>query len=135
MAYPNYPNYPNFNSYPYQTSYPNNYSIPGAQQPQQNVYAFVNGVEGAKSYQVQPNQTVLLMDSEQPVCYMKTANALGQGVLRYFKLSEVTEADLRANASTINQSVALDKNEEFVSLKKQVEELTSRISKLEPKGE
>jgi len=67
-----------------------------ASRQSQNVYAFVNGLEGAKSYQVPANQTVLLMDSEQPVCYMKTANALGQGTLRYFKLTEVKEEDVRA---------------------------------------
>lgn len=73
------------------------------QQPQprqaQNVYAFVNGLEGAKSYQVPANQTVLLMDSEQPVCYMKTANALGQGTLRYFKLTEVSEDECRTKVA------------------------------------
>ena len=91
MPYDNFGNYVPFNPYPQQPAY--------ASKPAQNVYAFVNGLEGAKSYIVPANQTVLLMDSEQPVCYMKTANALGQGTLRYFKLTEVTENDIRAQAN------------------------------------
>lgn len=65
------------------------------QQPQMNQYAFVNGIEGAKSFQLQPNQSILLMDSDSPVCYMKSANNVGQSTLRYFKLKEVSENDLR----------------------------------------
>ena len=96
----------------------------GYQPRQQNVYVFVNGLEGAKSYIVPANQTVLLMDSEQPVCYMKTANALGQGTLRYFKLTEVEEKDIRQPQSTDTVTKA------------DIEALVKRIEALEkPKGE
>ena len=116
--------YDQFGNYtPYQQ--PNYTSRPI--QPQ-NVYAFVNGLEGAKSYIVPANQTVLLMDSEQPVCYMKTANALGQGSLRYFKLTEVSEADVRTPITPNGSKSAYVTKEEFESLVK-------RIEKLEPKGE
>lgn len=60
-----------------------------------NTYFFVNGIEGAKSFVVQPNQSVLLMDSDAPICYMKQSNGLGQGSLRYFKLVEVKEEDIK----------------------------------------
>ena len=69
-------------------------SYPSFTQPRTNVYAFVNGIEGAKSYQMMPNQTVLLMDSDNPICYMKTSNSIGQSTLRFFKLLETTEQDL-----------------------------------------
>lgn len=99
-------------------------------QIQQNVYAFVNGLEGAKSYQVPANQTVLLMDSEQPVCYMKSANALGQGTLRYFRLTEVTENDIRGMSAPKPQP-----NADYVT-KADFESIIKRIEKLEaPKGE
>ena len=109
---PNYP-YGGFNPY-------------GNYQPRQtNTYAFVNGVEGAKSFIVQPNQTVLLMDSEQPVCYMKQANGLGQGSLRYFKLVEVSENDVRSAASGKTAE-----NVEFAT-KKEIQDIVSRLDKLE----
>ena len=102
----------------------------GRQTQPQNVYAFVNGLEGAKSYMVPANQTVLLMDSEQPVCYMKSANALGQGTLRYFRLTEVTENDIRGMSAPKTQP-----NAEYVT-KADFESLIKRIERLEaPKGE
>lgn len=99
MPYP-YTNYP-FN--PYGMNYGNQNNMqPQAQAAYNNTYAFVNGVEGAKSYLVQPNQTVMLMDAENPVCYMKSSNSLGQSVLRYFKLQEVDEAAVR-NLHSVSQ--------------------------------
>lgn len=64
-------------------------------QPQFNTYYFVNGIEGAKSFVVQPNQTVLLMDSDSPMCYMKQSNGIGQSSIRYFKLVELKEQDVK----------------------------------------
>ena len=109
--------YDNFGNYvPYQQpAYPS--------KPAQNVYAFVNGVEGAKSYIVPANQTVLLMDSEQPACYMKTANALGQGTLRYFKLTEVTEAEVRALTPTQQPSMDFATKEDIKFILERLEKL------------
>lgn len=56
-----------------------------------NEYAYVNGLEGAKNYQIGPNQTVLLIDSDNPFIYMKCSNPLGQTSMRYFKIEEVKE--------------------------------------------
>ena len=76
------------------------------QRPQLNHYAFVNGIEGAKSFQIAPNQTMLLMDSESPIIYMKTANGLGQSNLKYFKMTEISENEVR-NFNNDNNPYAL----------------------------
>ena len=68
------------------------------------------------------------MDSEQPVCYMKQANGLGQSTLRYFKLTEVNESDVRTPAASVAPQGSFVTKEEFESLVK-------RIEKLEPKKE
>lgn len=85
---------------PYNT-YP--YGMPqyGGYQPAQNqqTYAFVNGIEGAKSYPMAPNQTVMLMDSDNPIAYMKQSNAMGQATIKYFKLIETNEAELKGQMS------------------------------------
>ena len=66
----------NFNYNPYGM-----YQLPYQQpQAQMNLYAFVDGIEGAKAYQVKPNTMMLLMDSQQPICYKKQVNALGQTI-------------------------------------------------------
>ena len=99
----------------YQPQYP--------QQPQpsqDNVYAFVNGVEGAKSYQLRPNQSVMLMDSEQPICYMKQSNAMGQATLRYFKLTEIQESDARGVVQPTHDYVS---KSDFDALAKRVDSL------------
>lgn len=55
---------------------------------QLNQYAIVNGLEGAKAYNMMPNQSMMLMDGSNPYVYMKTTNQMGQATLRCFKLVE-----------------------------------------------
>ena len=108
----------------------NNYYNPYI--PQMNQYAFVNGIEGAKAYQVMPNQTMMLMDNDNPICYMKKSNSMGQSTLRYFKLVEVSEQELRGQVQT-QQDYAL--KSDFDALSKKVEDLISYISKNQKEGE
>lgn len=121
MPYDNFGNYVPFN--PYLQPQP---AYTSKQTQPQNVYAFVNGLEGAKSYIVPANQTVLLMDSEQPVCYMKSANALGQGTLRYFKLTEVTEADVRTVVQPEQPKVDYATKEDIASIIQRLEKLETK---------
>ena len=95
----------------------------GFQQPQQNTYAFVNGIEGAKSYPMQPNQTVMLMDSDNPIAYMKQSNAMGQATIKYFKLVETTEEELRGKPK--EQASYVTKSD-FDALSKKVESLLAK---------
>lgn len=107
--------YGNYNSYN-----PNNNIY---QQSQLNHYAFVNGIEGAKSFQLQPNQNIMLMDSDNPICYMKQTNNIGQATLRYFKLVEVSEQELR-NANQVPSNNEYVLKSEFDALVKRINELT-----------
>lgn len=128
MAYNPYGTYmPNpYGPQPY-PSYPQpNYPQP-QQAQQQNVYAFVNGIEGAKSYPMQPNQTVMLMDSDQPIMYKKASNNLGQATIRYFKLTEVAENEVRGQAPT--STVEYATRADFEALAKRVDELAKPTKK------
>lgn len=138
MSYNNYNNYPYGAYYPnygYGYNQPNNQNAPqnnqGNQQPQMNQYAFVNGIEGAKSFQLGPNQTVLLMDSDSPVCYMKSSNGVGQSTLRYFKLTEVKESDLRGPSMQPDKSADYVTKNEFNELSNRFEELLEKVNKKE----
>lgn len=112
-------NYNNGYGYGAYNSYvPNNF-----QQPQMRQYSFVNGIEGAKAFQVQPNQTIMLMDSDDPICYMKQANNIGQATLRYFKLVEVSEQELR-NVNQVQTNPDYVLKSDFDALVKRIEELT-----------
>lgn len=76
--------------------------------------AFVNGIEGARSYQVLPNQTIFLMDNENPVFYMKSSNQLGQANIRGYKFEEI---NLNSNPQA----------DEIDELKRQISELKQMI--------
>ena len=123
MAYYNFPNY-NPNGF---TSSPNLNNT--------NVYAFVNGVEGAKSFIINPNSTVLLMDNENPICYMKQSNSIGQSSLRYFKLLEINEQQAREETTPKQPKIM---SNEYVS-KSDFDKLMSKVdalcTKLEPTKE
>jgi hypothetical protein len=93
IVMPNYNNPFNYNN-PYNYGIPN-YPVRGIVPPMSpmNTYAFVNGIEGAKSYLMQPNQSVLLMDSDELKCYMKQSDSTGKATIRTFKLEEITEKE------------------------------------------
>lgn len=63
--------------------------------PQMKQYTFVDGIDGAKAYQMMPNQSMLLMDRYNCMCYMKTSDMSGKSSVRYFKMEEVDEETAR----------------------------------------
>lgn len=66
---------------------------------QLNQYAIVNGLEGAKSYNLPPNSSMMLMDSSNPYVYMKNTNQMGQATIRCFKLEEQRIEDIEISNS------------------------------------
>lgn len=64
-------------------------NAPQQAQPQNNGIIWVQGEQAAKGYPVAPNQSVLLMDSEQSALYIKSADNAGMPQpLRIFDYSE-----------------------------------------------
>ena len=135
-------NFNNFGGYPYgmpyqpynpqptQNTQPNYNNLFQQSQPvQMNQYAFVNGIEGAKSFQMMPNQTIMLMDSENPVVYMKQSNSIGQSTLKYFKLVEINEQQVRDSSEPVNNA----KND-YV-LKSDFDDLVSKVNEISKKME
>ena len=94
----------NFQNYFPQSYYQNMYAqpvmlnpilTPTQQQPQtqpNNSIVWCQGEAGAKSYQVAPNQSVLLMDAEKNTFFIKSADASGMPLpLRIFDYTERTQ--------------------------------------------
>ena len=53
---------------------------------------WVQGIEGAKSYQLMPNSNVVLMDSENDgIFYIKSSDNVGMCIVRTFKYEEIQE--------------------------------------------
>lgn len=58
---------------------------------QNNGIIWVQGIEGAKAYQLMPNSNAILMDSDNDgVFYIKVSDSVGMCNLRVFNYSEVT---------------------------------------------
>lgn len=61
---------------------------PQMMQPRQPDMIWVQGEAGAKAYMVGPNQRVVLWDQDNPVVYIKTADASGMTTLRILDYTE-----------------------------------------------
>lgn len=51
----------------------------------------VTGIEGARAFNIAPNSSVLLLDGENPVMYLKTSDSIGMQKITAYSLSEVQE--------------------------------------------
>lgn len=77
---------------PYQNYSPYPQTNPYLQQPApNNGINWVQGIEGAKAWQMQPNSNTMLLDSENDgIFYIKTSDNVGMCNLRMFKYEEIT---------------------------------------------
>ena len=70
---------------------------------------WVQGIEGAKAWQLMPNSNILLMDSENDgIFYIKTSDDIGMCNLRTFEYTEVTN---KSTPSSINPDDYVKKSE------------------------
>ena len=123
---------------PYNTMYPyNNYNT--ASQAVNGII-WVQGIEGAKAYQLQPNSNAILMDSENDeTFYIKVSDNVGMCNLRVFKYKEqinnpstivnpdeyVKKNDLKTEVETIVNSIIGEKsNEQSISTAKSTKVIT-----------
>ena len=89
-----YNNYLNrsYQPYPQQQFYPN------TTQAAQNNIIWVKGKENARSMQLPPNSTVVLLDSEVGKFYIKTTDDIGLGKIRVFNYTE--EPDIQSSTDS-----------------------------------
>ena len=58
----------------------------------QNGIIWVQGIEGAKAYQIAPSSNILMLDSENDgIFYIKVSDNVGMCTLRIFKFTEITD--------------------------------------------
>lgn len=61
-------------------------------QPQKNGINWVQGIEGAKAFQLPPNSNTVLMDSENDgIFYIKICDNIGMCSLRKFRYQEIID--------------------------------------------
>ncbi len=113
MAYPN--NY--FNSF-YQPQYP----VQMQQNVQQNNgITWVQGENSAKSYPIAAGQSILLMDSENPVMYIKSTDQSGVPLpLRIFDYTERKNEHITQNNAVMTQNTDYVSRSEFDAFKSEI---------------
>lgn len=93
---------------PYLTQRTNPYFQP---QPNNGI-TWVQGIEGAKAWQLSPNSNIILMDSENDGrFYIKISDNVGMCTLRVFKYEEITNQPTSAQAQSIDLSEYVKKSE------------------------
>ncbi|WP_288887444.1 hypothetical protein [uncultured Eubacterium sp.] len=95
-------------------------------QQQNNNIIYVQGIEGAKSYLVGSNNTVILWDSDNPVIYIKSADATGRPNI---KILDYTVRETESNQISFN-----DKKVEYATIE-DIKCLESKIMALQSKLE
>lgn len=94
------------------------------QQPQittQNNLNWVQGEAGARAWLVAPNNTILLMDSENQRFYIKSADNAGMPSMRVFEYTEI--GNQTPNNTTINAEYAT--KEDIAALNARIDALGS----------
>lgn len=99
-------------------------TAPQVQQPANSIQ-WVQGKEGAKSYQVQPGTSVILMDSERQMFYIKSANGAGMPELHSYAFQEIHEGEAQVIASTLPADYV--PKSDFEQLKGQFDELQKQF--------
>lgn len=122
--------------YPYVQNYQQQY-MPTVQnnqvQQQNNNIIYVQGIEGAKSYLVGSNNTVILWDSDNPVIYVKSADASGRPNI---KILDYTVRDSEPNQiPLIDKKVEYATTEELKRLESQIMALQSKLEEGEKDDE
>lgn len=107
----NYPNY-TYSGYPYTQNY--NTSQPQFQQS--NGINWVQGEAGAKSYNIAAGQSVMLMDSENNVFYIKSSDASGMPMpLRIFDYTERVQQKQTSTQPQTNEYITRKEFEKRLS--------------------
>ncbi len=124
-----YQNYQN----PYGGGY-GSYQQPIYQQPVQQPtqkylpLTFVNGIEGAKAFIVNPNQTYYLIDDDSNTLYVKSADNLGKPSLKTFKIKAV-EYDEQGHIKEEMYATKEELNSFVNSFSSRLNNLTEKIEK------
>lgn len=124
--------YGGFNQQPINNSFqPQNANV-GQPQVTQQVYlplTFVSGIEEAKKFIVQPNQTIYLRDNNtQDILYIKSVDSQGTPYLQVKKLIDANSSE--EQKTTINTEDFV-KREEFTKLEKKLDKFIAGVKKNE----
>lgn len=91
---------------------------------------WVQGLAGAKSYLVAPNQTVQLWDSESQSIYLKSADASGMPSIKILDYTIRDNTPKSAEIQPVNDFATKD---ELQAIQKEIESLKAKIKPVDRK--
>lgn len=107
----------------------NQMQAPIQQPTMQNVnWIPVSGYQGAKDHIVQPNTTAWMMDNNEPVFYVKSADNLGTTTFKAYRFEEISEPGQTVSVPQLDMSKYVQRDE-FEDLKEQIDKLTASAQK------
>lgn len=110
----------------YNNGFPTGYYYPQYQQPQNNSgIIWVQGIAGAKSYLVAPNNTVQLWDSESQTIYLKSADASGMPSMKV--LDYTVRPSESAPERVIGATPTVPTQDDIKALQAQIDDLKTRL--------
>lgn len=134
-GYQNYMN--NTRNYSSQGSYLQPQPQTQPQQSYQNNIIWVKGKENARSMQLPPNSTIILLDSEVGKFYIKTTDDIGLGKLRVFNYIEQPDNQQKSSQmETIIPEIDLSNyvtKQEMEQMLKEIRDNEQSISRAKPK--
>ncbi len=134
-GYQNYMN--NTRNYSSQGSYLQPQQQTQPQQSYQNNIIWVKGKENARSMQLPPNSTIILLDSEVGKFYIKTTDDIGLGKLRVFNYIEQPDNQQKSSQmETIIPEIDLSNyvtKQEMEQMLKEIRDNEQSISRAKPK--
>ena len=84
--------------------------------PASNSIIWVQGIEGAKAYQVTPNTIVQLMDSENDgIFYIKVSDNIGMSTLRTFRYTEIEQPEEQPQQTNLSEYVRKDELQDLIA--------------------
>lgn len=110
-------------------TYPYLQTPPPVMQPQASPLIWVQGEAGAKAYQVAPNTTVPLFDTESQVVYLKSTDITGMPSIK--TLDYTIRGAVAPVAAQMVTGPDYATRADFEALRKQVEELASKMKEAE----
>ena len=113
----------NFNYIPQKNQFSSYFNPATGTSASTNNIVWVQGIEGAKAWQLTPNSMIILLDSEvEGKMYIKVSDNIGMSSLRIFNYTEEFPKSENSN-ETINQGLDLSQyvtKDELINLVKEV---------------
>lgn len=134
----NFQQNPSFNNYIPYNSYTANLAQQNANfnnqsfQAQTNI-TFVNGMEGAKAFQLRPNSNVLLMDSDNSKFYVKSTDNLGIANIQTYSFVEDKNLPVENVAASQPSDAGEQNTKLYDEMKNKINELETKVDELQSK--